>query len=74
MKYLPYLSLALLTALVSCRNETGNSAEKAGPETTEDAGVGDIQLLEEAETFRVNLVFLELTGPNGQLTFRNDRK
>ena len=31
-----------------------------------------IQLLEGAETYKVNLVFLELTGPEGQLTFRND--
>ncbi len=33
-----------------------------------------IQLLEGAKTYKVNLVFLELTGPEGQLTFRNDKK
>lgn len=33
-----------------------------------------IQLLESAETYKVNLVFLELSGPEGSLTFRNDLK
>ena len=33
-----------------------------------------IQLLESAETYKVNLVFLELSGPEGRLTFRNDLK
>ena len=31
-----------------------------------------IQLLKGARTFKVNLVFLELAGPEGKLTFRND--
>ncbi|MCB0597220.1 MAG: META domain-containing protein [Lewinellaceae bacterium] len=31
-----------------------------------------IELLEGAKTYKVNLVFLELAGPKGQLTFRND--
>ena len=33
-----------------------------------------VELLEGAESFKVNLVFLELSGPGGQLTFRNDLK
>lgn len=33
-----------------------------------------IELLEGAEAYKVNLVFLELNGPGGQLTFRNDLK
>ena len=31
-----------------------------------------IELLEGAETFKVNLVFLELQGPKGRLILRND--
>ena len=33
-----------------------------------------VELLEGAESFKGNLVFLELSGPGGQLTFRNDLK
>lgn len=33
-----------------------------------------IELLEGAETYKVNLVFLEFNGPQGQLLFRNDLK